>query len=153
MHSSLDWRFVEYGGFWRRWFAVVIDCLLYAALISPFAAVIFGLSLFDFGFISAPLGWVAYSLLPAIVTLAFWAGAQATPGKMLMGLMIVDAETGEPPEFAFYLLRYLGYFLSALFFCLGYIWAAFHPRKQAWHDIIANTVVVKKDSYWRAQAA
>lgn len=153
MHGSLDWRFVEYGGFWRRWFAAVIDFLLYALMISPFATVIFGLSLFDFGLLSAPLGWIAYSLLPAILTLAFWAGAQATPGKMLMGLMIVDARTGEEPEFSHYLLRYLGYFLSALFFCLGYIWAAFHPRKQAWHDIIANTVVVKKDSYWRAQAA
>ena len=153
MHSSLDWRFVEYGGFWRRWIAAVIDFLLYAVLITPVAAMIFGLSLFDYGIISAPLGILAYTLLPGMLVIAFWLGAQATPGKMLMGLMIVDARTGEAPDFINFLLRYLGYYISGFFLCLGYIWAGFDPRKRAWHDMIAGTVVVKKDSYWRAQAA
>jgi uncharacterized RDD family membrane protein YckC len=27
---------------------------------------------------------------------------------------------------------------------LGYLWAGFDPRKQAWHDKMAKTVVVRR---------
>jgi uncharacterized RDD family membrane protein YckC len=29
-------------------------------------------------------------------------------------------------------------------FGLGYLWAAFDPRKQGWHDRIADTVVLRR---------
>ena len=32
---------------------------------------------------------------------------------------------------------------SSLPLGLGYLWAFFHPRRQAWHDLIADTLVVR----------
>jgi uncharacterized RDD family membrane protein YckC len=40
------------------------------------------------------------------------------------------------------ILRYIGYFASILPLCLGLLWVAKDPRKQGFHDKIANTVVV-----------
>ncbi len=38
-------------------------------------------------------------------------------------------------------LRYIGYFLSALPLDFGFLWIAFDARKQGWHDKLASTVV------------
>ena len=39
----------------------------------------------------------------------------------------------------------LDYTISALFLLLGYIWAIFDSKNQAWHDKIVNTVVIKEN--------
>ncbi len=36
----------------------------------------------------------------------------------------------------------IGYWISALVFGLGFIWAAFDARKEAWHDKLFDTTVV-----------
>jgi uncharacterized RDD family membrane protein YckC len=41
-------------------------------------------------------------------------------------------------------IRLLCYFVSALPFCLGFLWAAFDRRKRGWHDKIAGTVVIQE---------
>ena len=53
------------------------------------------------------------------------------------------ADTGEPPTTGKLLIRYLGYYVSTLALFLGFLWIAFDPRKQGWHDKMANTVVVR----------
>lgn len=65
-----------------------------------------------------------------------------TPGKMFMGIKVVD-EQGNVPGIGRALLReVIGRFLSGIIFYLGYLWAAWDPRGQAWHDKIAGTLVV-----------
>ncbi len=81
-------------------------------------------------------------LLPALVTLLFWDYRQGTPGKMVMSARIVDAVTLAHPRSEQWIIRYLGYFVSALPLGLGFLWIAFDPRKQGWHDKLAQTVVV-----------
>jgi uncharacterized RDD family membrane protein YckC len=39
-------------------------------------------------------------------------------------------------------MRYIGYFIDSFVFGLGWIWAAFDPERQAWHDKLARTYVV-----------
>lgn len=68
----------------------------------------------------------------------------ATPGKMLLGLKVLDAKTGNLLTIGQALLRYAGYILSSLIFCLGYIWVGFDKKKQGWHDKMAKTVVVRE---------
>ena len=51
---------------------------------------------------------------------------------------------GEPVGFIRSGLRgTVGYWISGLIFGIGYIWAAFDIRRQAWHDKIFDTIVVK----------
>jgi uncharacterized RDD family membrane protein YckC len=67
---------------------------------------------------------------------------QATYGKMAMGIKVTDLE-GRRISFWRGLGREFAKFLSAIILMIGYIMAAFTERKQALHDIIAGTLVVK----------
>jgi uncharacterized RDD family membrane protein YckC len=43
-------------------------------------------------------------------------------------------------------LRWLGYLLCDLTLDLGYLWAAFDPRKQGLHDKVCRTIVVHEEA-------
>jgi uncharacterized RDD family membrane protein YckC len=73
----------------------------------------------------------------------FWMYRQATPGKMAIGARIVNARTGERPSTGQLIGRYFAYYVSILPLMLGFVWVAFDPRKQGFHDKLANTVVVR----------
>jgi uncharacterized RDD family membrane protein YckC len=67
----------------------------------------------------------------------------ATLGRRLVGIRVVDADTGEPLKPGQALIRYVGYIISGLPIFIGFIWAAFDSRKQGWMDKLAGTQVVK----------
>lgn len=71
----------------------------------------------------------------------FWTLAGQTPGKLLMGLQIVNLN-GDPITFWQSLLRYIGYYLSALALYAGYWWVLIDDRRQGWHDKLAGTIVI-----------
>jgi len=67
-----------------------------------------------------------------------------TPGKKLMGLQVVNHQTGAIPGFGTMFVREIvGRFISGLGGGIGYLWAIFDKNAQAWHDKIAGTVVLK----------
>lgn len=71
-----------------------------------------------------------------------WHYWSTTPGKMLLGLKIADAETEQPISDRQIVLRLFGYVVSGIFFLLGFFWISFDRRRQGWHDKIAGMVVV-----------
>jgi uncharacterized RDD family membrane protein YckC len=71
----------------------------------------------------------------------FWALLGQTPGKSLMGVRI-SRVTGQPLTIRRAMLRYLGYWLSALPLGLGFLWVLVDDRRQGWHDKLAGTCVV-----------
>jgi len=75
--------------------------------------------------------------------IGFWTTQGATPGKMVMGLRVVDRSSGLPPDPLKCGLRYIGYYISAIPLLLGYLWVLWDPNKEAWHDKISGTRVVK----------
>lgn len=137
---------VDYVGFWRRFVAFVIDSILLLAIIVPLIGWLYG-----WGSLLEPrdgtefrtgeilINWV----LPICATLAFWHYRQATPGKMLVDARIVDQTTLGPASFGRLVLRNLAYIPSTLVLGIGFLWIAFDERKQAWHDKIARTVVIR----------
>lgn len=68
---------------------------------------------------------------------------QGTVGKMALGLIVTDMN-GAKLDFGKALVRNLGKIISSLILCVGFIMAGFTEKKQALHDMIANTLVVKK---------
>jgi uncharacterized RDD family membrane protein YckC len=68
---------------------------------------------------------------------------QGTVGKWMLGLRVVDA-SGQPLTAPRSFARNAIKIVSSLAFGLGFAWAMFSNRKQAWHDIIADTFVEKK---------
>lgn len=69
----------------------------------------------------------------------FWYYKGATPSKMFMRMKIVDAITFEKPTFKQLIKRFLGY----VTFPFGIWFVIFSEKKQALHDTIAGTVVIK----------
>ncbi len=81
-------------------------------------------------------------LILLLIVLLFWVTRGATPGKIWVGLRIVDAATGGAVPFPRLVLRYLGYVVSALPLGLGFAWILWDRRRQGWHDKLAGTLVV-----------
>jgi len=135
----------EYVGFWTRVAATLLDSIFIAFITIPLTILCYGTDYFtntSNALIQGPADFIITYILPAIAVILFWIYKQATPGKMLIHMKIVDATTGRRPTIGQYLIRYIGYFISALPLCLGYLWVAWDPKKQGWHDKMANTIVI-----------
>jgi uncharacterized RDD family membrane protein YckC len=90
------------------------------------------------------LAWMLFAqCLPALITGVLWATWGTSPGKRLLGLHIVDAETGLPMSLRQDLLRTLGYLSCFASMGLGFLPLLVSRRKQGLHDLMANTVVVE----------
>ncbi|MDB6134324.1 MAG: hypothetical protein JWM59_2567 [Verrucomicrobiales bacterium] len=140
-----DFRNREYAGFWLRVAASVIDGALTFLMTAPALIFFYGTAYFtgdNTDFAMGPADFVISYVFPAVATIIFWLVSQATPGKMAVSASVVDAKTGKTISAGQAVRRYLGYFLSLLPFGLGFLWAAFDRRHQAWHDKLAGTVVI-----------
>ena len=69
-----------------------------------------------------------------------WICLSATPGKLIMSTRIVDSNTLEKPSNVQFIKRFLSY---SLFF-IGIWFVLFSKQRQALHDKIAGTLVIKK---------
>lgn len=131
---------VEYAGFWLRLGAAAIDLFGLLFLAVPMVVWYFGDAwTATEGVTAFVVNWV----LPGIVAVTFWSLRGATPGKMAVRAMIVDAQTFGEPTLAQLVRRYAAYFASLPLVGIGFIEIAFDARKQGWHDKIAGTVVIK----------
>jgi len=73
----------------------------------------------------------------------FWGTTGETLGMRLLRLRIVDANTGGPIGYGRAAIRLLMTFVNTWACYIGWIWVAFDPRKQGWHDKVANSVVIR----------
>ena len=135
---------LEYAGFWIRLAAALIDTVLLMVITVPLLMWIYGWGYYSDGkLIAGPADFLINWIAPAIATVLFWRLWQATPGKAMLSLRVVDADTGKTLSVGQAAARYVCYILSMLPLCLGFIWIAFDRKKQGWHDKIAQTVVVR----------
>jgi eukaryotic-like serine/threonine-protein kinase len=70
---------------------------------------------------------------------------QATFGKIMTGLMVTDLQ-GKRLSFKSANIRYLSKIISSILIYFGYFLAGWTKRKQALHDKIADTLVIRKSS-------
>ncbi len=137
---------LKYAGFWIRVGAAIIDTILIGLITVPILWKIYGPEYFSsdeliLGLWDFIVSWV----FPAVAVIVFWVYRSATPGKIMLGLKIIDAKTGERPSVGKCIIRYLCYYVSIIPLCLGLIWVGFDKKKQGWHDKIAGTYVVKDE--------
>ena len=147
----------RYVGFWARFLAMFIDNIWVTIVLVLVLLAVFGQDFMAMATMnpdaSAEMAGAAMQgaagsiivqlLLPAILIVGFWLWKATTPGKMVVSAKIVDAKTLGEPSTGQLIVRYIGYFISAFVFGLGFLWVAFDKRKQGWHDKIAGTLVVK----------
>ena len=146
---------VEYAGFWLRFCAAFIDGLILGIpffLLGLLNDVMFPPTTNAQGF-PVPSGInVAIGLILGLGQIvAYWlyfamqeSGThQATLGKRAIGIKVVDLGGG-PVGFAQATGRHFAKILSGCILYIGFIMAAFTEKKQGLHDMMANTLVVKK---------
>lgn len=134
----------NYVGFWARVGASLLDTLFLMLLMAPLLWWLYGYEYFTtlHGLMGPADAAINYLMAPIIVV-CFWVYRSATPGKMTFNAIIVDVNTLQPPKRWQLIARYLSYYLSLLGFGWGFFSIAWHPKKQGWHDLIANTVVIR----------
>gem|GEM_PF-945316 len=137
---------MEYAGFWVRLLACVLDTVLLLMVAVPLELMFYGPQVL-FATESPGLAYDVINYgLPVFSVMVFWRYRAATPGKIMMDIYIVDADTLRQPTFGRLILRYLGYYVSIFTLFLGFFWIGWDKRKQGFHDKIAKTVVIKKSS-------
>lgn len=151
------------GGFWRRLVAVIIDGFVMGILskvvmfplglligMSPSAT---GQALLGAGDPSSLFMIFGGQMLVYWVVTFFYFGwfyknKGATPGKLVMNLRVVDANTGAYVSYwKTFFRETIGRIVSSLPLFLGYWIVAFRDDKRTFHDLMFGTQVVhRKDS-------
>ena len=135
---------LDYAGFWIRIWAALLDLLVFILVTVPLLYAIHGRGYFQCAVTArGPVDFLNMFVLPNLMVPLFWLLCGATPGKLAVGLKIVDAKTGKTPRPRQVLLRLLGCYLSMLPLGLGVFWIVVDRKKRGWHDRIAGTVVVR----------
>jgi len=143
----------RYAGFWIRVFANVLDALLLAAVNQALLLATGGWRVFgggggtNIGAISMTVGSaqvIVSGIVPPIVIIGCWIALGASPGKLILGLRIVDEPTGGRPTAWQCIGRYFAALIAILCVGLGYLWIVIDPRRQGWHDKIVRTLVVRR---------
>jgi len=145
----------RYGGFWIRWVARLIDGAVLGAIFVPVLGVLMGgyfATHHTFDRDQPPdAGFVALiALMVVIIGLAIWlyealmtsSSKQGTLGKMAFRMKVTDL-SGNRISFGRATGRFFAKILSGMILNIGYIMAGFTERKQALHDMIAGTLVIR----------
>ncbi len=120
-----------YAGFWKRFAALLIDgcimILIYMILmIVPFFPQLFAILISGFYH-------VVFETSPL----------RATPGKALMKIAVVKSN-GNMLTVKDSIIRYAVSFISSALLCLGYFISLFLEKRQTFHDLVADTVVIEE---------
>ncbi len=131
---------VAYAGFWLRFAAYVLDLLLLSAVQGVLAVGVFMMArdlqtLANLWPVSAAIAWAYFALFES-------SPMRGTIGKYTLGLYVADKH-GDPITFWRASARYWLKILSSLTLMVGWLMAAFTPRKQALHDILAGALVLR----------
>jgi uncharacterized RDD family membrane protein YckC len=142
-----------YAGFWLRVAAILVDGIVFLPLTIPSwlfqhwvqgwaqssenvaANLVAGLTLMAVSLLIIVARWLYFALFES----SRW---QATPGKMALGIKVTGMD-GQRIGFGRATGRYFGKFVSAIILCIGFMMAGWTERKQALHDMIAGTLVVR----------
>lgn len=151
---------VQQAGFVSRLAAFVMDIVIVTAGSIVFAALVslilnfFGFSaqdlraddttrnvLFVLQFIIVLLSSLVVLLFIPAYFVLFWVLVGATPGKQSLGLKVIRTNS-ESLGWGRAIVRFFGYWISAIVLFLGFLWVLGDRRRQAWHDKLADTFVV-----------
>jgi uncharacterized RDD family membrane protein YckC len=68
-------------------------------------------------------------------------------GNKILGIRVLDADSGGSLPWVRAFARALMSNISALPCFLGFFWMLWDPRKRTWHDIVADSLVVRASVY------
>ncbi|AHF15502.1 RDD family protein [Niabella soli] len=146
---------VQYGNFWERFAAALIDGLVIGVAWSIIASLL-GINFLDRHIIESDSGsgvfnYWSFGPRQGVPILIYWlyfafmesGPKQATLGKMALGLKVTNTH-GQPISFLNATGRFFGKYVSAIILFIGFLMVLWDDKCQALHDKLAGTLVVKK---------
>jgi uncharacterized RDD family membrane protein YckC len=134
------------AGFWIRAVAFLIDGVLVVISGTLMTMLLTGADAGEALTGSAEAGIIG-SILSEAVAAAYYTVAVGrwgrTLGKLVVGLRVVRSD-GSSLTYLRAFARYWAYYLSFIPLGLGVIAIALSPQKRAWHDLVADTRVLKE---------
>ena len=134
------------GGFWLRLVAAIVDGCILGVITIPIGllAGFFGaMGNIDELWVNIGLRVISF-VAGFIYTGLFFKHRGATPGKLLLGLRVVDSDTGLYIGFGKTFLReYIGKIVGTLLLFAGFIMVGVRKDKRGLHDLMANTRVIR----------
>jgi uncharacterized RDD family membrane protein YckC len=127
--AAVDASVLPRAGFWIRIGAILVDALLVAIVLGVMRDRAFGARNVEL------LTLAAYAAV-------MWKLKGTTVGGAVFNVKVARVD-GRPIDWSTAIVRALGCFLSLAVVGLGFLWIVFDDGKQAWHDKIAGTVVVR----------
>lgn len=137
-----------YAGFGRRYVAVMLDVFIIFVPLLVVGALLTG----AIGIrLDEQSNWsIASGVAAVCFVILFWiynavqisGSHRSTWGMRALLVQVVDANTLTRVEFAKVTRRYFVSLISALLFFVGYLIQPFTKRRQALHDIVADTIVL-----------
>ncbi len=137
---------LPYAHFGHRLAAYLIDIIIvnvgafilggiYGVIMITLAYSNYALYMFGAYLLGIVLVWLYFALFES-------GESQATPGKMILGLKVVDQQH-QRITFGQATGRFFGKFISSIILFIGYLMVLWTPRRQALHDQMADTLVLK----------
>lgn len=152
---------VTYAGFWMRFLAIVIDGLVVGVVTGPVTLIVEAAMGFGGAFnitgdkpdinpgqIAMIAGMFAFIVVFSVAAHALYEALltaskkQATVGKMVFRIKVTDLEGRRisiPRAFG----RHFAKYVSGMTLAIGYLIQPFTARRQALHDLIAGTLVMR----------
>lgn len=138
---------IEYAGFWVRSGATLIDTILFLMIAWPLLFMIYGsdyLAMSSNRLAIGPADVLINYIFPLVAVVILWVNKAGTPGKLVLGLRVVDAQSGEHLSMGQAIGRYLAYIPAMIPLLMGLFWVGWDSKKQGWHDKLAGTVVIRQ---------
>ena len=157
LHLSAAPVTVAYAGFWRRFWALLLDGIVMNIVMIPIQMVV-GAPMWAYsdgdltpeGFMALLSKFAALFFFTCLVQWIYFAflessERQASLGKMALGIKVTDLE-GRRISFGRATGRYFARFITACTLLIGYLMQIFTRRRQTLHDLITGTLVVRTDT-------
>jgi uncharacterized RDD family membrane protein YckC len=150
---------VRYGGFWIRLLAGILDSIVLFLLLSAIAYIVANFfpsyaKLFQnphhliTGDVDAPMVGPVAQLTPIVVSLLYYSILQSSPWQASVGMkgcgLKITNDKYERISFLRALGREIAVYLSIFILFIGFFMIAFTKKKQALHDLIADTYVIRR---------
>lgn len=130
----------DLAGFWSRFVAHLCDGLNTMVIILPFNFVAMAVGEKSGGGLVSYLGAAV-----SVYMLVRWTGERGgSPLRVRYGVIVVDANDGSFIGTRRAFFRWMMSLASQMVLLLGYLWVIWDPKKQTWHDKVANSVVVNR---------
>lgn len=143
--------YAEYAGFWRRFAAYVIDWVVLTFFLNTIYWYVFhqiDVSREIEHDLTRAIARYVVAVLSVFITWSYYSGMESSPfqatiGKLAVGLYVTNSN-GQRISFGRATGRHFAKIVSGLILAVGYLLAAWTPRKQALHDMIAGCLVLRR---------